>query len=336
MSSPGIRSTTRSGTAGSAARWGRFLAQRVLRVVVVSVVLITATFVTVRLVPGDPAEKAIGMQTDRSAEDQAATLAQAKRDLHLDRSLPVQYLESLTAAATFDFGRSFQTNQQVTSIIGDRLGSTVRLAAGGTIVMLVVGVPLGVLTGALTNGRRRWLDVAFSGFSGFVGSIPPYVLAVIGVFFFAYTWSIFPRIPEGSLLDDVLPSLSLGIGPAFLLARVVRVETLDVLQQDYVRTARSKWLPWTHLYGRDVLPNVLTSALTIGGVLFASLLGGAVVVEGIFGRNGLGTTLINAVQLGDYPVVTAISLLFGFMVVAANTVVDVLLAALDPRTLVAS
>jgi len=155
------------------------------------------------------------------------------------------------------------------------------------------------------------------------------------VFFFAYTWSVFPRIPEGSLLDDVLPSLALGLGPAFLLARVVRVETLDILQQDYVRTARSKWLPWRHLYGRDVLPNVLTPALTIGGVLFASLLGGAVVVEGIFGRNGLGSTLINAVQLGDYPVVSAISLLFGFMVVAVNTAVDLMLAAIDPRTLVA-
>ena len=318
------------------ARWGRFLLRRIIRVVVVSVVLVTATFLTVRLVPGDPAQKAIGMQTDRSPEEQAATLAQAKHDLHLDRSLPVQYLESLGSAATFDFGRSFQTSQKVTQIIADRIGSTLRLAAGGTIVMLLVGVPLGVLVGAFTDGRRRWLEVGFSGVSGFIGSIPPYVLAVIGVFFFAYTWSVFPRIPEGSLLDDVLPSLALGLGPAFLLARVVRIETLDVLQQDYVRTARSKWLPWRHLYFRDVLPNVLTPALTIGGVLFASLLGGAVVVEGIFGRNGLGTTLINAVQLGDYPVVLAISLLFGFMVVAANTLVDVLLAMIDPRTLVAS
>ncbi|MFN8050731.1 MAG: ABC transporter permease [Acidimicrobiales bacterium] len=317
------------------ARWGRFLLRRVVRVVVVSVVLVTATFLTVRLVPGDPARKAIGMQTDRSAADQARALKEARHDLHLDRSLPVQYVETLGAAFTFDFGRSFQTSQRVTSIISDRLGSTLRLAAGGTIVMLAIGVPLGVLVGALTDGRRRWLDVVFSGVSGFVGSIPPYVLAVVGVFFFAYTWSIFPRIPEGGLLDEVLPSLALGLGPGFLLARVVRIETLDVLQQDYVRTATSKWLPRRHLYLRDVVPNVLTPALTIGGVLFASLLGGAVVVEGIFGRNGLGTTLINAVQLGDYPVVMAISLLFGFMVVAVNTVVDVLLATLDPRTLVA-
>ena len=83
-----------------------------------------------------------------------------------------------------------------------------------------------------------------------------------GVYFFAYTWSVFPRIPEGSILDDVLPSLALGLGPAFLLARVVRFETLDVLQQDYVRTARNKWLSWRHLYWRDVLPNVMTPALT--------------------------------------------------------------------------
>jgi len=314
--------------------WARFLWQRLVRVVVVSIVLVTATFVAVRMVPGNPAEKAVGIQTDRSVEDQARAVRQAEHDLHLDRSLPVQYLETLLAAATFDFGRSFQTGQKVTEVISDRLGSTLRLAAGGTLVMLLVGVPLGVLIGALTNGRRGGVEVAFSGVSGFIGSIPPYVLAVIGIFFFAYTWTVFPRIPEGSLLDDVLPSLALGLGPGFLLARVVRVETLDVLQQDYVRTARSKWLPWRHLYLREVLPNVLTPALTIGGVLFASLLGGAVVVEGIFGRNGLGATLIGAVQLGDYPVVMAITVLFGLLVVAVNTLVDILLAVVDPRNLV--
>lgn len=315
--------------------WLRFIGQRVLRAVIVSVVLVTATFVTVRMVPGNPAEKAVGIATDRTPEDQERAIRQAERDLHLDRPIPVQYAESLLAAARFDFGRSFQTNQLVTEIISDRLGSTLRLATGGTLVMLLLGVPLGIAVGALTNGRRPGVEVTFSGISGFIGSIPPYVLAVIGIFFFAYTWKIFPRIPEGSLLDDVLPSLALGIGPAFLLARVVRVETLDVLQQDYVRTARSKWLPTRHMYFHDVLPNVLTPALTIGGVLFASLLGGAVVVEGIFGRNGLGATLINAVQLGDYPVVTAVTLLFGFMVVVANTLVDVLLGAVDPRTMVA-
>lgn len=316
--------------------WARFIAQRVVRLVVVTVVLITATFIAVRLVPGNPAEKVIGIQSDRTVEDQAQAVRQAERDLHLDRALPVQYVETLRSALLFDFGRSFSNGQQVTQVISDRLGSTLRLAAGGTIVMLVVGVPLGVVVGGLTNGRRRGLEVVFSGTSGFIGSIPPYVLAVIGIFFFAYTWAVFPRIPEGSLLDDVLPSLALGLGPAFLLARVVRVETLDVLQQDYVRTARSKWLPWHRLYLRDVLPNVLTPALTIGGVLFASLLGGAVVVEGIFGRNGLGTTLIEAVQLGDYPVVMAITILFGFLVVAVNTLVDVLLAVVDPRTMVAT
>lgn len=312
------------------------MGRRLIRVIVVSVVLVTATFIAVRLVPGNPAEKAIGLQTDRSVEDQARAVKQAEHDLHLDRSLPVQYLETLRSAATFSFGRSFTNGQKVSQIISDRLGSTLRLAIGGTVVMLVLGVPLGIFIGALTNGRRGALEAGFSGVSGFIGSIPPYVLAVIGIFFFAYTWSIFPRIPQGSPLDDVLPSLALGIGPGFLLARVVRVETLDVLQQDYIRTARSKWLPWRHLYVRDVLPNVLTPALAIGGVLFASLLGGAVVVEGIFGRNGLGATLIAAVQLGDYPLVMAITVLFGLLVVAVNTAVDILLAFVDPRTMVAT
>lgn len=316
--------------------WGRFILRRLVRVAVVSLVLLTATFAAVRLVPGDPAQKIIGMTTDRTPSEQAKALARAHHDLHLDRPLAIQYLENVRDAVTLDFGRSFQTNQEVSGVISDRIGSTLRLAAGGTLVMLIVGVPLGLVVGAFTNGRRRGLETMFSGVSGFVGSIPPYVVAVIGIFLFVNTWSIFPRIPDGSWLDDVLPSLVLGIGPAFLLARVVRIDTLDVLNQDYVRTARSKWLPVRRFYGRDVLPNVLTPALTIGGVLFASLLGGAVVVEGIFGRNGLGSTLINAVQIGDYPLVEAISLLFGFAVVVVNTAVDLILAAIDPRTRVAT
>ncbi len=313
--------------------WGPFLVRRLVRLVIVCFVLVTLVFMAVRLVPGDPERNAIG-GFDGTEQQKEEALARARQDLHLDRALPIQYLETLRSAVTFDFGTSFQTQQPVTTVIGDRIGSTLRLALAGTLVIFVVALPLGMIVGALTNGRRRALDVGFSGITGFLGSVPPYVLGVVLVYLFAYTFDWFPRTPAGGWTDEVLPALAVGLGPALLLARVVRVETLGVLGQDYMRTARSKWLSPVRVYLRDVLPNVVAPAITIGGVLFSSLIGGAVVVESIFNRNGLGRSLIEAIQLGDYPLVQAIALILGVTVVVVNTLVDIALAAVDPRTMV--
>src|SRR5690606_34251544 len=130
----------------------------------------------------------------------------------------------------------------------------------------------------------------------------------------------------------VLPALAIGIRPAFNLARIVRVEVLDVLAQDYIRTARSKRLPRQILYLRHTLPNVVTSALTIGGLTFAFLVGGTVVVENVFAWPGLGTAVVQAVVARDYPVVQAIVLLLGLSVVVVNAAVDLALVTLDPRS----
>ncbi len=317
--------------------WGRFLLRRLVRVVVVALVLVTVVFVAVRLVPGDPAVKAIGTLGELSAEEQDRVIERTRQDLHLDEALPVQYARAVKSAVTFDFGTSVEKRQPVRTVVADRLWSTVRLALAGTLVVVGLAVPLGMLVALLTDGnRRKGLELGFGAGTGFIGSIPPYVLAVLLIYGFAYSLSWFPRVPEGSWTDEVLPALAVGLGPALLLARVVRLETLGVLAQDYVRTARSKRLPSWRMMTRDVLPNVLTPAITIGGVIFSSLIGGTVVVEGIFNRNGLGSALVAAIQVGDFPVVQAIALLIGFAVVVVNTLADVAIAAIDPRTTVAA
>ncbi len=318
-------------------RWPRFLLSRLIRLVVVTLVLVTVVFAAVRLVPGDPAVKAVGTMGELSPEEQERVIQRTRDDLHLDDPLPVQYGKAILSAVTFDYGTSVEKRQPVRTVVGDRLGSTFRLALAGTIVVIGISVPLGMAMGKATEGRRRrGLEAAFSSGTGFVGSIPPYVMAILLIYAFAYSLEWFPRIPEGAGTDEVLPALAVGLGPALLLARMVRLETLGVLNQDYVRTARSKRLPPLRVMARDVLPNVVTPALTIGGVIFSSLVGGTVVVEGIFNRRGLGTALVTAVQVGDYPVVQAIAILIGFTVVVVNTIVDVALAAIDPRTAVAS
>jgi len=313
--------------------WPRFLLGRLIRVVAVCFILVTVVFVAVRLVPGDPAQKAVGF-LDGTRKEKDAAIERARSDLNLDQSLPRQYVQSLVSAITFDYGVSFRTQESVSRVILDRLGSTLRLALGGTMVVIGIAVPLGLIVGLSTNGRRKGLEVGFSGLTGFVGSVPPYVMATLLIYAFVNSLPWFPRIPEGSVADDVLPSLAVGLGPALLLARIIRLETLSVLGQDYARTARSKWLPSGRVVVRDVLPNVLAPALTIGGVVFASLIGGAVVVEGIFNRNGLGSKLVESILIGDFPVVQAVALLLGVVVVVVNALVDVALAVVDPRRLV--
>jgi peptide/nickel transport system permease protein len=314
--------------------WPRFVLSRLVRLVVVTLVLVTVVFVAVRLVPGDPAIKAVGTMGELSPAEQQRVIQRTRDDLHLDDALPVQYGKAIVSAVTFDFGTSVEKRQPVRTVVGDRVGSTLRLALAGTIVVLGLALPLGMIVGFLTDGRRKGLEMGFSAGTGFVGSIPPYVMAILLIFVFAYSLQWFPRIPQGGWMDEVLPALAVGLGPALLLARMVRVETLGVLAQDYLRTARSKRLPSRRVLLRDVLPNVVTPALTIAGVIFSSLVGGAVVVEGIFNRRGLGTALITAVQVGDYPVVQAIAIFLGFTVVVVNTFVDVAIAAIDPRSAV--
>src|SRR5690606_2392455 len=198
--------------------WGRFLLSRLIRLVVVALVLVTVVFAAVRLVPGDPAVKAIGTLGELSAEEQERAIAKVRDDLHLDDPLPVQYARSLRSAVTFDFGDSVEKRQPVRTVVADRLWSTVRLALAGTLVVMGLAVPLGMLVGWLTEGhRRRGLELGFGATTGFVGSIPPYVLAVLLIYAFAYTLPWFPRVPEGSWRDEVLPALAVGLGPALLL-----------------------------------------------------------------------------------------------------------------------
>jgi peptide/nickel transport system permease protein len=134
----------------------------------------------------------------------------------------------------------------------------------------------------------------------------------------------------------VLPAVAISLRPIAVLARIVRVETLNVLAQDYIRTARSKRLPDRLLYLRHALPNVLTAALTIGGLLFTGLLGGAVIVENVFAWPGLGTAVVDAVLSRDYPVIQGVILMLGAAVVFVNTLVDVLLGLVDPRSVIRS
>ncbi len=308
------------------ARWGVFFFRRLARLVVVLLVLVVVTFGMVRLVPGDPARKVVGLSADEGAYERT------RERMHLDEPLPEQLGAYVADLVHLDLGQSFRTDEPVTTVIADRVGPTAQITLFAVVLVLVVSIPLGMVVGGLTYAPRPWLENGFTAVTGTLSGIPHYLTATFLTFVFAVALDWLPVAGNGPLKYAVLPAVAMSVRPIALLSRVVRVETVNVLGEDYMRTARAKRLPRRTLHGRHVLPNVMTPTLTITGALVASLISGAVIVEQVFARTGLGSALVTSVLIGDYPVVQGITLLLGAVVVVVNTGVDLAVALVDPRS----
>jgi peptide/nickel transport system permease protein len=304
-----------------------YFARRFLRLIVSLAVLLTLTFAMIHLVPGDPVRTSLGLTAP------AQLVKQRRAQLGLDKPLWQQYGDYVNQAVHGDFGTSLTSGEPVTQLVRTRLPTTLRLAGLSFLFAVLVGVPLGVLGAARTrDGRRRYSELAFTTTTGAFASIPSFLLAVALIYLFGIKWRALPVAGEGGVRSYVLPIAALAIGPAFALARIVRVEGLKVLEEDYIRTARGKRLSARLIYLRHALPNMLTATLTIAGLLLGSLIAGTVLIENIFAWTGLGTTLVNSVTAKDYPTVQAVALVFGFFILLINFVVDMLLAIINPQS----
>jgi peptide/nickel transport system permease protein len=311
--------------------WLRFLIWKLARLALVLLVLLFATFMIIRLIPGDPARLAAGF--DATPQD----VANVRAEMGLDEPLPVQFASYVGRVLHLDLGRSFSSHEPVETIIADRLPRTAELAVAALVLVMLLSLPIGIAAAAATReGRHRRGELAFGAVSSLLSAVPEYLAATFLVFLLAVKLGWLPVAGSDDWNSIVLPALAIAITPTAHLARIVRVETLNVLAQDYIRTARSKRLPTRLLYLRHVLPNVLTAALTIGGLIFASLIGGAIIVENVFAWPGLGTAVVQALISRDFLVVQAAVLLLGAAVVIVNTVVDLVLGAVNPRSLVRS
>jgi peptide/nickel transport system permease protein len=290
-------------------------------------VLVTVSFLMIHLVPGDPVRAALGMTAPTE-------LVEAKRQaLGLDDPLLTQYVHYLGNLLHGDLGESITTQLPVSETISQRLPATASLAVLAFLVAIAVAVPLGVTVAVATRrGRRRRTELAFAGGSVVLGAIPDFLVGVALVAVFAVGLGWFPVAGRTDASSYVLPVLALAIGPAAVLARIVRVEMLAVLETDYVRTARAKRLPARRIYLRHALPNAVTATLTLGGMLLASMVAGTVLVENVFSWPGLGSTIVQSIVTKDYPVVQGTVLVYGLGVLVINTLVDVALAVLDPRS----
>jgi ABC-type dipeptide/oligopeptide/nickel transport system permease component len=314
-------------TARTANPWTRFTARRLGRLVVSLWVVVTAAFLMLHLIPGDPVRAALGPAAS------AELVAARRAALGLDQPLWHQYLDYLRGLFTGDLGVSMTSGLPVTQVIGDRLPATVELAVGAFVLAVILSVPLGLLFAVLTRGgRRRPAELAFTATSVILGTIPEFLLAVGLVWLFGVNLGWLPVAGREGFGSYVLPVVALALGPGAILARIVRVETLSVLRADFIRTARAKRLPNAVVYLRHALPNALTATITVCGLLLGSLVAGTVLVENVFAWPGLGSTIVSSILAKDYPVVQGIVLVYGLGVLLVNLVVDVALALLDPRS----
>lgn len=310
--------------------WVEFAIKRTFGLVVTFFVALTVTFLAVLLIPGDPATLAAGPDADL---DKIASVREA---MGLDRPVGERYVEYLGGVITGDLGRSFSISAPVADVIAARLPFTLALAGVSIVVVLLVALPLGVAVAVATRGgRRAWLDSIFSATTGLLMSIPPYVKATLLVLLFAIWLAVLPPAYSRNNvgMSMILPVLALVLGPISSIARVTRRETAVVLAQDYVRTARGWRLPSFDVIMRYVLPNALTSALTLSGIILAGLVGGAVIVETVFNWPGLGLAVVNAIGERDYPLIQGLILFLTMTAAVLILVVDIILGLIDPRTL---
>lgn len=308
--------------------WSRFALRRLGILLASLATLVTMTFLITHLVPGDPARAGLGPTASPSQID-------ARRaTLHLDEPLPAQFGQYVQGVVTGDLGRSFASNQPVADVIRARFPATARLALIAFAVTLLIGLPLGMLMAVVTRGGKRPLaDGTFSSTTGLMISVPDYLIATGLVALFGVALGWFPIAGDSGWRSYVLPVAAYSALSTGMLARVARVEMAAVLDQEYMRVARSKRLPAAHLYVRHALPNALTATLTFGGILLGGCLAGTVVVENVFAWPGLGSAVIQAIQDKDYPLVQGIVLLLGGLVLVVNLLVDIVLGLLDPRVI---
>jgi peptide/nickel transport system permease protein len=290
----------------------------------------TTVFLISRVIPGDPAGVMLGAAATQ--ED----IARLRTELGLDQPLFTQYVDFLWQTLRLDLGRSIFLNQPVLEAIVERSGLTFFLCVFATTLSVAIGLPLGILAGVW---RGTWIDRSASVFAMLGASLPSFWIALVLIRYVAAELGWFPvsgwggpdAAPVERLHHLVLPALVLALPNAVLLLRTTRAGMMDVMAQDYVRTARAKGLhPWTVIM-KHALRNTLLPLVTVIGLTIAMLIGRTVVTETVFGLPGIGNLVISGVQRRDYPVIQGVLMVISGLYVLLNLVVDIVYARLDPR-----
>ncbi len=299
-----------------------YLLSRLASAAIVVLGVVCLVFFLIHLVPGDPVDMMLG-EAARPADREA--LRQA---LGLDQPLLVQLTHYLQGLLTLDLGYSLHDQRPIGEILAERIPATVELALLALLVAVLIAVPLGII--AAVKKGSVWDQVAM-GFSLFGVSIPNFWMGPLLILVFSLWLGWFPVSGRDSAASVVLPALTLGTAMAAILARMIRSTLLEVLHEDYVRTARAKGLSEFQIVVKHALRNALLPVITLLGLQLGTLLGGAVITETIFSWPGVGSLTIDAIHSRDYPVVQACVLLISLSYVLVNVLTDLVYAWADPR-----
>lgn len=300
----------------------KYIGKRIIGVIPTLIIVVTFVFFFVRLIPGDPARLVAGPQ---------ATLEDVKvvrEQLGLDKPVAVQYVSYVTGLVKGDLGTSLRTKRPVTQEIQNRYANTAKLTLLALGWSTVVGILLGVWSG---KNRSKWQDytgmtVAVSGIS-----LPSFWVGFMLIMIFSVKLRWFPTTGADSFKSLVLPSIALGASIAAIIARFTRSSIIEVLKDDYIRTARAKGLKEKVVIWKHAFRNSMISVVTVVGLQFGFLLGGSVVTEQVFAYPGLGSLLIESVNYRDYPAIQSLILIFSLHFIAINLIVDILYAMLNPE-----
>jgi glutathione transport system permease protein len=299
----------------------QYVAKRLAGLAPTLFIVAVLVFLFVHLLPGDPARLAAGQ--DATPE----TVELVRQDLGLDKPIPEQFVRFVSGALRGDFGKSLRTKRPVGTEIAERFMPTFWLTVTSMSWSVVIGMTIGVLSAVW---RNRWPDrvgmtLAVSGIS-----FPAFALGMVLMEIFAVQLNWLPTVGADSVRHYILPSLTLGAAVAAIMARFTRSSFVDILQEDYIRTARAKGLPESAVVAKHGLRNALIPVVTMMGLQFGFLLGGSIVVEVVFNWPGIGRLLVDAVGMRDYPVIQALVLLFSLEFILINLIVDVLYGLINP------
>ncbi len=308
----------------------RYILRRLLIAIPVLLLVSIIIFLIIRLTPGDPVRTMLG------EEATSATVAEMRAKLGLDDPLPVQYLLWLGRASTGDFGRSLRDGQPVVQAILERMPATIELGLAAIFFSLLVSIPLGIISAVK---RNKWPDGIATLISMLGVSMPNFVLGILLILFFSYYFRLLSpggyvalgEDPADNLKRLILPAITLGFASAAVNTRLLRSSLLEVLSQDYIRTAKAKGLKDSLVLIRHGLKNAFMPLLTVLGLQIGVVLEGAFITETIFSWPGIGQLAVKSIGNRDYPVIQGVVLMSALLFMGINLLVDLIYPYLDPR-----
>ena len=298
-----------------------YFLKRLLGLIPTLLIVAVLVFLFVHMLPGDPARLAAGQDADEQ------TVAMVRADLGLDKPLPQQFVSFFTHMVQGDFGTSIRTRRPVSTEIAERFFPTVMLTITSMVWAVIFGMGIGIVSAVY---RNKWPDrigmtLAVSGIS-----FPAFALGMLLMQIFSVQLGWLPTVGAATWQHYILPSITLGAAVAAVMARFTRASFVEVIQEDFVRTARAKGVRERTVIIKHCLRNALIPVVTMMGLQFGFLLGGSILVEAVFNWPGLGRLLVDAVQMRDYPVIQTLVLLFSLEFILINLVVDVLYGYINP------